>query len=160
MRRVKLYEYTPVRHFLLGLKENAGIKVAAVCERAHIRAKYCNLSKAEYNSVVNYMEDGDQFDFNHKNNCIINRERLYKLATVCYTENEGVKTIIDVHYHLNRSDNGYREIEQVKIDTWKILDELGYQKNLVIGGFERYKRKVKRHTPGVKHNIKTYKKVE
>lgn len=160
MRRIDLYEYKPVRHFLLVLKENAGVKVAAVCERAHVRAKYCNLTKEEYKALVNYMEDADQFDFNHKNNCIINRERLYKLATVCYTENEGVKTIIDVHYHLNRSDNGLREIEQVKTDTWKILDEFGCKKELVIGGFERYKRKVKRKTKGVKHNVKVYKKVE
>jgi len=160
MRLSKLYSYVPVRQFVMNIKEVAGVKTACVCEKARIHAKYHNLTRNEFNVLKQYMIDADQFDFNHKNNCEIQRERLYKIATIAYTEVDGVKTVLDIHYPVQKSQNGYRTPEQVKVDAWKILEQEGFVKDLIIGGFERRTKHVKRRTPGVKHNVKVYKKVE
>lgn len=160
MRLCKLYSYVPIRQFIMNVKEIGGVKTACVCEKVWIHAKYNNLTRNEFNVINKYMIDADQFDFNHKNNCEIQRERLYKLATIAYTEVNGVKTVFDIHYPIQRSQNGYRTPEQVKIDVWKILEQEGFTKNLIIGGFETKTKHVKRKTPGVKHNIKVYKKIE
>ena len=160
MRLSKLYSYVPIRQFIMNHKEVAGVKTACVCEKVWIHAKYHNLTRNEFNALKQYMIDADQFDFNHKNNCEIQRERLYKIATIAYTEVDGVKTVLDIHYPVQRSQNGYRTSEQVKVDAWKILEQEGFTKNLIIGGFERRTKHVKRGTPGAKHNVKVYKKVE
>lgn len=160
MRLSKLYSYVPIRQFIMNNKEVADVKTAIVCEKVWIHAKYQNLTRNEFNILKQYMIDGDQFDFNRKNNCEIQRERIYKLATIAYTEVDGVKTVLDIHYAIQRSQNGYRSSEQVKVDAWKILEQEGFTKNLIIGGFECRTKRVKRKTPGVKHNIKVYKKVE
>lgn len=160
MRLGKLYSYVPVHQYVMNIKEVAGVKTACVCEKAQVHAKYHNLTQNEFDVLKQYMIDADQFDFNHKNNCEVQRERTYKLATIAYTEEDGVKTVLDIHYAVQRSQNGYRTPEQVKVDVWKILEQEGFAKNLIIGGFERVKKHIKRGTPDVKHSVKIYKKVE
>lgn len=157
----KRLEYTPVRQFTWVQSENAGIKTAFICERAIVRMKFQNLSKKEYTNLLSYIEEPKKFDLHNHNVCVIKREKLFKLATIYYREVDETRIILDIHYHLNQGDNGWRTKEQVIEDTNRMLGEAGcYEKQLVMGGYVRLKKHVMRGTKGVKHSVKVYKKVE
>ena len=84
-----------------------------------------------------------------KTDCwIIEREKVWNLATIYYREVNGVKEVFDIHYHKNGNINGKRTEEQVIEDAHAILEECGFNLNLFIGEFMcNKKRRMRKTTP-------------
>lgn len=132
----KLLEYVPVKQFTLVAKEEAGVKMGYLCERALVRAKYVNLTRKEWGILKPFMEDQDLVH-NHNISVVVKREKLFKLATVYFKEETHKKVLLDIHYHLNRSDNGYRDEKQLFAEVEKMLYEGKFEKNLIMGAYSR-----------------------
>ena len=168
MRLRKIISYEPQRWYILNSGEKNGIKVGSCIEEANITAEYESVGKREQKQLEPFlkgeelekMRAGRVFTMTRKN-------KKYNLATVYYVGGPSthgfshplLPTVIDIHYHLNHSDNGYRTPEEVVETVENILTSFAYKKDLTIGAFARKKKHVNRGTKGAKHQRKVYTKV-
>jgi len=157
MQLCKIIRNEPIKNFICVYKEENGIKHVRVAQKSIHRAKYCQLTKAEIKGVFG------NYRYTHveqvKTDCwIIERIKDWNLASIYYHEVNGVKEVIDIHYHKNGNKNGHRTEEQVIEDANAILEECGFKLNLFIGGFMTYKKQVQRKTN--KHTVKRYTKIK
>ena len=164
MRLRKIIDYQTKRWYISQKGEKNGIKIGTCIEEADVNAEYVAAGKKDQKFLEPYLEGeelvkmkaGTVFTMERKN-------KRFNLATIYYREDtstESKPVVVDIHYHINRSDNGYRTQEQVIKTVNEMLISLGYQKELVMGGFARKKKRRSRNTPNAIHNIKVYTKVE
>ena len=156
MQLCKVIKNEPIKNFICVYTEENGIKHARVAQRTLYRAKYCQLTKKEIKEIL------EKPCYTHveqvKTDCwIIEREKVWNLATIYYREVNGVKEVFDIHYHKNGNINGKRTEEQVIEDAHAILEECGFNLKLFIGGFMCHKKQVQLKTN--KHTVKRYTKV-
>lgn len=147
----------PIKNFVCVYNEENGIKHARVTQRTLYRAKYCQLTKKEIKAVL------EKLCYTHVEQVnpacwIVEREKDWNLASIYYHEVNGVKEVIDIHYHKNGNKNGHRTEDQVIEDANAILEECGFKLNLFIGGFMTYKKRVQLKTN--KHTVKRYTKIK
>ena len=164
MRLRKIIEYQTKRWYISQKGEKNGIKIGTCIEESDITAEYDSAGKKDQKFLEPYLEGeelvkmktGRVFTMERKN-------KRFNLATIYYREDMStglLPVVVDIHYHINRSDNGYRTQEQTIKTVNEMLISLGYQKELVMGGFARKKKHKSRNTPNVIHNVKVYTKVE
>ena len=156
MQLCKIIRNEPIKNFICVYKEENGIKHARVAQKCIHRAKYCQLTKAEIKAVFG------NYRYTHveqvKTDCwIIERIKDWNLASIYYHEVNGVKEVIDIHYHKNGNVNGHRTEDEVIKDTNAILEECGFDIKLFIGGFICQKKQFNRKTN--RHTEKQYKKI-
>jgi len=164
MRLRKLIDYNSKRRYIIKIGEKNDIKIGACIEEADIEAEYEAVSKKEQKYLEPYLKGKDLVKMKSGQVFIMKREnKRFNLATIYYKENMSPDlhpVVIDIHYHLNHSDNGYRTGEE----TIKIVNELlvssGYQKDLIIGGFTRTKKHKSKNTTCTRRHSKVYTKVE
>lgn len=156
MQLCKVISNKPIKNFICVYSEENGIKHARVAQRTIYRAKYCQCTKRE---IKNFLEKPCYTHVEQvKNDClIIEREKVWNLATIYYQEVNGVKEVFDIHYHKNSSINGKRTEEQVIEDANAILEECGFKLKLFVGGFMCHKKRVQLKTN--KHIVKRYTKI-
>ena len=156
MQLCKVISNEPIKNFVCVYNEENGIKHARVAQRTIYRAKYCQCTKKEIEDFLvklcyTFVEEVNSACY------IIEREKDWNLASIYYREVNGVKEVLDIHYHKNGNRNGHRTEEQVIEDTNAILEECGFKLNLFIGGFMSHKKQVQLKTN--KHTVKRYTKI-
>ena len=168
MRLRKIISYEPQRWYILNSGEKNGIKIGTCVEEANITAEYVAAGKKDIPFLEPFvdaenlpkMKAGHVFTMTRKN-------KKFRLATVYYVGGPSthgfsqplLPTVIDIHYHLNRNDNGYRTQQEVIETVDNILTSFAYKKDLTIGAFARKKKHINRGTKGAKHQRKVYTKV-
>lgn len=164
MRLRKLIDYNSKRRYIIKIGEKNNIKIGACIEEADIKAEYEAVCKKEQKYLEPYLKDDDLVKM--KSGQVFNMKRenkRFNLATIYYRDDtpHGLPpVVIDIHYHLNHSDNGYRTGEETIKIVNELLVSLGYQKDLVIGGFARTKKHKSKNTTCVRRHSKVYTKVE
>lgn len=156
MQLCKVIKNEPIKNFICVYGEENGIKHARVAQRTLYRAKYCQCTKKE---IKNFLENPCYTHVDQvKTDCwIIEREKVWNLATIYYREVNGVKEVFDIHYHKNSNINGKRTEAQVIEDANAILEECEFKLNLFIGGFMCKKKRVQLKTN--RHTVKRYTKI-
>lgn len=157
MQLCKVISNEPIKNFICVYNEENGIKHARVSQRTIYRAKYCQCTKRE---IKDFLEKLCYTHVERVNPAcwIVEREKDWNLASIYYHEVNGVKEVIDIHYHKNGHINGNRTEEQVIEDANAILEECGFKLKLFIGGFMSMKKQVQRKTN--KHIEKRYTKIK
>lgn len=157
MQLCKVISNKPIKNFVCVYGEENGIKHARVAQKTIHRAKYHQLTKAEIKAI------SEKPCYTHveqlNSACwIIEREKDWNLATIYYQEVNGVKEVLDIHYHKNGNINGHRTEEKVIEDTNTILEECGFKLKNFIGSFMCHKKQVNRKTN--RRIEKQYKKIK
>lgn len=163
MQLCTLIDFESLSWYISNPKEKCGIKVAHCMEKAHIKAKYRNATKKEYQLLEPYIAEKDRIAAQTGKSFVYEREKLFNLATIYYKQDAStgmLPVVIDIHYHLNRSKNGYRNEADVRKNVNDMLLSFGYQKDLVMGGYTCEKKHTGRNTSHARKHIKQYKKVE
>lgn len=164
MRLRKLIDYHSKRWYIIKMGEKNGIKIGACIEEAYVKGEYEAASKKEQKSLEPYLKGDDLVKMKSGQVFNIEREnRRFNLATIYYRDDVSTglsPVVIDIHYHLNHSDNGYRTKEEIIKIVNDLIFSLGYQKDLVIGGFTRTKKHKSKNTSCTKRHSKVYTKVE
>lgn len=164
MRLRKLIEFNSRRQYIIKIGEKNGIKIGCCMEEAYVKGEYEAASKKEQKRLEPYLKGADLVKMKAGQVFNIEREnKRFNLATIYYREDAATglsPVVIDIHYHLNHSDNGYRTGEETIKIVNEMLVSLGYQKDLVIGGFKRIKKHKSKNTSCTKRHSKVYTKVE
>lgn len=164
MRLRKLIEFNSRRQYIIKMGEKNGIKIGACIEEAYVKGEYEAASKKERKTLEPYLKGADLVKMKAGQVFNIEREnRRFNLATIYYREDASAglsPVVIDIHYHLNRCDNGYRTPQEVVETVDNILTSFAYKKDLTIGAFASKKKHINRGTKDAKHRKKVYTKIE
>ena len=164
MRLRKLINYEPKRWYIIKMGEKNGIKIGSCIEEADIKAEYTSVGKREQKQLEPFLE-GKELE-NMRAGHVFTMERKSKrfnLATIYYREDAStdlLPVVVDVHYHLSRNSNGYRDEKDLIKTVEDMLVSFAYKKDLVVGGYGCKKKHINRKTKGAKHQKKVYTKVE
>lgn len=169
MQLNKLIDYKPQRWYIIQIGEKDGIKMGACIEEADLTARYSQVSKSDQKYIDPYLdEENRKLMLAGQPITVTRKSKRFNLATIYYVGGPSkygfsqplLPKVIDIHYHVDGTRNGYRSLEEVKKTVDDILMSFAYQKDLVIGGFAGHKKHVMRNTKGAKHKKKTYTKVD